>query len=89
MIHVIIQILIYVLLQFYDFFRELIGHLHDEDILLLRPESFSFFLSYSSEFSMTKASLVCTKEQPLKDSGRISKMTSSCKLPITVLEPPI
>ena len=40
--------------HFFSFFIDnpsihlLIGHLHDGVILLLRPESFSFFLSYSN-----------------------------------------
>ena len=60
-----------------------IGHLHDGVILLLRPESFSFFLSYLN-FVITKA-LICTKKQTLKDSGSSSEMMSSCKWPIVKL----
>ena len=56
--------------------------------LLLRPESFSIFLSYltfdnPSEVLITKA-LICTRKQYLKDSDRSSKMASSCKWPICV-----
>ena len=54
-----------------------IGHLHDGVILLLRPESFSFFLSYLNfvlcEVWITKA---------LISTSRSSKMMSSCKWPI-------
>ena len=43
------------------------GHLHEDVILLLRPESFSFYLSYSifgnlREVWTTKA-LICTRKQ--------------------------
>ena len=63
-----------------------IGHLHDGVILLLWPECFSFFLSYLN-FVIP---VMCTKQKPLfaqesktlKDSGRSSKMMSSCKWPI-------
>ena len=41
-----------------------IGHLHDGVILLLRPESFSFFLSYPSEVWITKALISTRKQNP-------------------------
>ena len=71
---------------YHNRFRLSIGHLHDGVILLLRPESFSFFLSYSNlvipaRFQWRKPKFA-QESKPLKDSGRSSKMTSSCKWPI-------
>ena len=61
-------------------------HLHDGVILLLRPESFSFFRSSLNlvipERFKEITALICTRKQNLKDSGRSNKMTSSCKWPI-------
>ena len=57
----------------------LIGHSLDDITLLLRPESSSF--PYPCEDLITKA-LICTGKEPLKDSGRNIKMTSSCRWPI-------
>ena len=63
-----------------------IGHLHDGIILLLRPESFSFFLSYLNLVIPVRVkqqkSRFAQESKTLKDSGRSSKMTSSCKCPI-------
>ena len=64
----------------------LIGPLHDGIILLLWPESFSFFLSYLNlvipvRFQWQKPKFA-QESKPLKDSGHSSKMTSSCKWPI-------
>ena len=61
-----------------------IGHLHDGVILLLRPESFSFFLSYSNlvtipvRFQWQKPKFA-QESKPLKDSSCSSKMMSSYK----------
>ena len=56
-------------------------------ILLLRPESFPFLLSYfnlviPAEFTKLKP-LFTQESKTLKGSGCSSKMTSSCKWPIT------
>ena len=61
-------------------------HLHDGVILLLRPESYGFFLScvncrlcYLNLAGITK--FKCERKNE-KNSGRGSKMTPSCKWPI-------
>ena len=63
-----------------------IGHLHDGVILLLRPESFSFFLSNLNLVIPVRVkqqkSQFAQESKTLKDSGHSSKMTSSCKCPI-------
>ena len=58
-------------------------HLHDGVILLLRPESFTFFLSYlnlviPARFTKQKH-LFAGESKTLKVSRRSSKMTPSCK----------
>ena len=70
----------------------LIGHLHDNVILLLRPESFGFFLScanyrlcYLNLAGITK--FKCERKNE-KNSGRNRKMTPSCKWPISPPPPP-
>ena len=67
------------------FFKE-IGHLYDDIILLLRPESFRVLLScanygfcYSNLTGIRKFKYERKNE---KDSGRSSKITPSCKWPI-------
>ena len=55
--------------------------LHDGVILLLRPESFSFFLSYLNLVIPVRFKFA-QESKTLKDSGRSSKMMSSCKWPI-------
>ena len=59
-----------------------IGHLHDGVILLLRPQRFSFFLSYLNleipgRFRWQNFSFA-QESKTLEDSGRSSKMRSSC-----------
>ena len=66
-------------------------HLHDGDILLLRPESFTFFLSYlnlviPARFTKQKH-LFAQESKTLKDSCRSSKMTPTCKWPIISVVP--
>ena len=66
-------------------------HLHDGVILLLRPESFTFFLSYllmaiPARFTKQKH-LIAQESKTLKDSCRSSKMTPSCKWPIISVTP--
>ena len=64
-----------------------IGHLHDDVILLLRPESFRGLLScanYSNLAGITK--FECERKNE-KDSGRSSKMAPSCELPISKSKP--
>ena len=67
-----------------------VGHLHYDIILLLRPESFKVLLScanegfcYSNLTGITKFKYEGRNE---KDSGRRSKITPSCKWPITCLQ---
>ena len=62
--------------------------LHDAVILLLRPESFGFFLScanyrlcYLNLAGITK--FKCERKNE-KNSGRSSKMTPSCKWPVRI-----
>ena len=57
------------------------GDLHDDVILLLRPESFRGFLSCAIKAFIIQTSLGL----PDLDSGRSSKMTPSCKWPIDKL----
>ena len=66
--------------------RQPIGHLHDSVSLLLRPEFFSFCLSYlilviPARFKQQKH-WFARESRSLKDSGGNSKMTPSCKRPI-------
>ena len=66
-------------------------HLHDGVILLLRPESFTFFLSYLNlvipvRFTKHKH-LFAQESKTLKDSCRSSKMTPSCKWSIISVFP--
>ena len=66
-------------------------HLHDGVILLLRPESFTFFLSYlnlviPARFTKQKH-LFAQESKTLKDSCRSSKMTPSCIWPIISVIP--
>ena len=66
-------------------------HLHDGVILLLRPESFTFFLSYlnlviPARFTKQKHSFA-QESKTLKDSCRSSKMTPSCIWPIMSIVP--
>ena len=66
-------------------------HLHDVVILLLRPESFTFFLSYlnlviPARFTKQKH-LFAQESKTLKDSCRSSNMTRSCKWPIISVIP--
>ena len=66
-------------------------HLHDGVILLLRPESFTFFLSYLNlviPAGFTKQKHVFAQEsKTLKDLCRSSKRTPSCKWPIISVIP--
>ena len=59
------------------------GHLHDDVSLLLRPEFISFFLSYLNLVVLVRFKLqkpqFARESNTLKDSGRSSKMTPSCK----------
>ena len=55
--------------------------LHDGVILLLRPESCSFFLSHLN-LAIPVRFKFAQESKTLKDSGRSSKMMSSCKWPI-------
>ena len=66
------------------------GHLHDEVLLLLRPEFTSFFLSYLNlevpvRFKYQKPKFT-QESNTLKDSGRNSKMTLSVKWPIKLVD---
>ena len=66
-------------------------HLHDGVILLLRPESFTFFLSYLNlvipvRFTKQKH-LLAQEGKTLKDWRRSSKMTPSCTWPIICVIP--
>ena len=66
-------------------------HLHDGVILLLRPESFTFFLSYLNlvipvRFKQQKY-LFVQESKTLNDSCRSSIMTPSCKWPIISVIP--
>ena len=66
-------------------------HLHDGVILLLRPESFMFFLSYLNlviPARFTKQEhLFAQESKTLKDSCRSSNMTRSWKWPIISVIP--
>ena len=66
---------------------KLIGHLHDDDIVLLRPESFRTLLSCTNQDfcyrNLTGITKLKYERKNEKDSGRNSKMTSSCKWPIS------
>ena len=55
----------------------LIGHLHDDIILLLRPESFRVLLSCANLNLTGIAKFKCERKNE-QDSGRSSKMTPSC-----------
>ena len=63
-----------------------IGHLHDDVILLPRPESFRMLFSCANQgfFYLNLAGITefIYKRTNEKDSGHSSKMTPSCKLPI-------
>ena len=63
-----------------------IGHLHDDVIVLLRPESFRTLLSCANQGfcyrNLTEITKLKYERKNEKDSGRSSKMTSSCKQPI-------
>ena len=63
-----------------------IGHLHDDVILLLRPESFRTLLSCANQGfcyrNLTGITKLKYERKNEKDSGRSSKMTSSCKWPM-------
>ena len=67
-----------------------IGHLHYDIILLLRPESFRVLLSCANEgfcySNLTGITKVKYERRNEKDSGRRSKITPSCKWPITCLQ---
>ena len=62
-----------------------IGHLHDDVILLLRPESFRGLLSCANlgfrHWNLAGITKFEYERKNEKDSGRSSKMTSSCKWP--------
>ena len=66
-------------------------HLHDGVILLQRPESFTFFLSYLNYLILARFTkqkhLFAQESKTLKDSCRSSKMTPSCKWPIISVIP--
>ena len=66
-------------------------HLHDSVILLLRPESFTFFLSYFKSGNPSEVykhkHFFAQESKTLKDSCRSSKMTPSCKWPIISVFP--
>ena len=73
-------------LSIYYMYLVLIGHLHDDIILPLRPESFRILLScanqgfcYSNLTGITKFKY---ERKNGEDYGRGSKMTPSCKWPI-------
>ena len=61
----------------------LIGHLHDEVILLLRPESFRGLLSCANlgfcHWNLAGITKLKYERKNEKDSGHSSKMTPSCK----------
>ena len=81
-----LQIVIFVSLMIFRTERQLINpfkyriisHLHGGVILLLRPQSSSFFYIFkcSNPVGLSNKS---PKSKTMKDSGRGSKMTSSCK----------
>ena len=65
------------------------GLLHDDIILLLRPESFRVLLSCASKgffiwpsLGLTNLNVKEKKKKNGKDSGRSSEMTPLCKWPI-------
>ena len=64
----------------------LIGHFHDDDTLLLRPEKTRGLLSCANQGSCYSNLAEVTKfeyeRKNEKESGRSSKMTPSCKWPI-------
>ena len=63
-----------------------IGHLHEDVILLLRPESFRGLLSCANlgfrHWNLAGITKFEYERKNEKDSGRSSKMTPSCKWPI-------
>ena len=65
------------------------GHLHDGVILLLRPESCGFFLSYANYrlcyLNLTGITTFKCEWKNEKNSGHSSKMTPSCKWPIVTV----
>ena len=67
-----------------------IGHLHYEVILLPRPESFRTLRSCANQGfcyrNLTGITKLKYERKNEKDSGRNSKMTSSCKWPSMVEE---
>ena len=67
-----------------------VGHLHYDIILLLRPESFKVLLSCANEgfcySNLTGITKFKYERRNEKDSGRRSKITPSCKWPITCLQ---
>ena len=63
------------------------GYLYDGVISLLRPESFSLFLSYSNlvipeRYKIITTVLISTKRRTLMEYHPSSKGASSCKWPI-------
>ena len=56
----------------------IIGHLHDDIILLLRPESFRVLLSCAN-LNLTGITKFKYERKNEQDSGRSSKMTPSCR----------
>ena len=64
----------------------IIGHLHDEVILLLRPESFRGLLSCANlgfcHLNLTGITKFEYERKNKKNSGHSSKMMPSCKWPI-------
>ena len=67
-----------------------VGHLRYDIILLLRPESFKVLLSCANEgfcySNLTGITKFKYERRNEKDSGRRSKITPSCKWPITCLQ---
>ena len=65
-----------------------IGHLHDGVILLLLPESFSFFLSYLNLVIPVRVkqqkSQFAQESKTLKDSGRSSKNDVIVQMPYSL-----
>ena len=63
--------------------------MHDDVILLLRPESFRVLLSCANRdfccLTLTGITKFKYERKNEKDSGRSSKMTPSCKWPIAII----
>ena len=78
------------LLEAYNYLQQqpTIGHLHDDIILLLRPESFRRLLSCANlgfcHWNLTGITKFERERKNEEDSGRSSKMTPSCRWPIQI-----